>query len=126
VIPILAAILAILAPAPAKATATLWTWSLYEKPATATFAHEVPDTDKLSEVVECVRATGEVKVSIYPGGDVKSAEKFVVPMTVRDPGFQSFLKSGRLVVSQGDHAANVAVAGKDMLTLAKFAKSCGA
>lgn len=128
-IPALAAVLAVLAQATAHAqprpAPEPWTWSLYDHGAKVTLAHEVPDTDRLSEVFECVRATGEIKVSIYPGGDAKSAQKFEAPMTVRDPRFPAFVQTGKLTVTQGEQNAAVTVSGKDLQTLAKFGKLCG-
>ncbi|MBS0294867.1 MAG: hypothetical protein JSR45_01060 [Proteobacteria bacterium] len=129
-IPALAAVLAVLAQAPAhgqqRAAVEPWTWSLYDHGAKVTLAHEVPDTDRLSEVFECTRATGDIKVSIYPGGDAKSAQKFETAMTVRDPRFPTFVQTGKLTVTQGEQNAAVTVAGKDLQTLARFGKLCGA
>ena len=129
-IPALAALLAVLAQAPAhaqpRAGAEPWTWSLFDHGQTVTLAHEVPDTDRISEVFECTRATGDIKVSVYPGGDAKSAQKFDTAMTVRDPRFPAFVQTGKLNLTQGEQSDTVTIAGKDLQTLAKFGKLCGA
>jgi hypothetical protein len=87
---------------------------------------EATDTDRISEVFECARATGEIKVSIYPGGDAKSAQRFDTALSVRDPRFPAFVQTGKLTVTQGEQNAAVTIAGKDLQTLAKFGKLCGA
>lgn len=104
--------------------ADTWVWTLYESKTSTTLAHEVPDTDRLAEVLACPRGGGAVKVTVYPGD--AAGETLEQSISPADPAFQTFIKTGRFSVGTGDRPATILLGAKDMSRLARFGKLCGA
>jgi hypothetical protein len=108
-----------------KAPAAPWTWSVYDRGDTVTLANEVPDTDALGAVFECVKGSGQAKVSVYPDGAVRPEDRFTVPLATRDPVFEEFRRTGRLVVRSEDRAATISVSPAHRGDLERFTRLCG-
>jgi len=106
------------------ALASQWTWSLYEDPAAVVLSHEVPDTDLLRTVFECSPGTGRVKATAYPD-PAQPKDRFTLEIPTAGAPFQSFLKSGRLILKAEGGQAAVSVPREHRPKLVQFAKLCG-
>ncbi|HYE42232.1 MAG TPA: hypothetical protein VEA15_02470 [Caulobacteraceae bacterium] len=102
----------------------LWTWTLYEDPASLALANEVPDTEQLAAVLECKPGSGAAKVSVFPKGDgvAPVAQEF----RTMDPAFAEFVKTGKLSFKTDGGAGDIEMKAEHRPKLERFARLCGA
>jgi len=106
------------------ALAVQWTWSLYEDPASVVLSHEAPDTELLRTVFECAPGSGRAKATAYP--DPKQPkDRFTLEIPTAGAPFQSFLRTGRLILKAEGGQAAVSVPREHRPKLVQFAKLCG-
>lgn len=126
-----------------------WTWSLYEDAEQISFAREVPDTDRLDAVLECVPKSGRVSLTLYDltasaptgtarlraglflgGAPYDSGESLGEPWVkisaaTRHGVLQRFWRGARLSVAVGGVDRTLTVDPAARPQLARFAALCG-
>ena len=66
-----------------------WVWSYYDSSGMAVLAREVPDTERLSAVLECEPGSGVARITVYgPSASTRSASAEAGPA-------DTFTKAGR-------------------------------
>lgn len=131
-------------PAPAS-SGTGWTWTLYADEGPVVLAHEIPDTSRLREILECEAGRGVVEVTLY-GADgvtgmarVSAGEATAVAqaqpsrgggmklaLLADHPAFAAFNADGRLAVAFGEDRRMLEVPPGDLVKLRRFTELCSA
>lgn len=101
-----------------------WTWTLYEDRTSLALANEVPDTDSLAAVLECVPGSGQAKVSIYPSG--KRTSPVVGQYKTTDAAFTAFVATGKLSLKTDAGEGQIAMDAPHRPKLERFSQLCGA
>ena len=117
-----------------------WVWTYYDNGGSAVLAREVPDTERLSAVLECEPGSGVARLSVYgpegrPGfvnvaaGDVSAdaerveADGLAVRLRLDHPLMQAFGRGESLTVSAGEETAVAPAPGAE--AFGRFRTACG-
>lgn len=128
---------------PTSAQRPTWVWSLYDEADPLVLARERPDTPDLQTTLECARASGLVRLSLYgsdleagiavpSSGDVSAAVEatiaadgaIVAPLRTDHPLFGRFAQTGSLRVAVGDRRQTIEIPASDLAKLRRFADLC--
>lgn len=128
----------------ADASATLWTWALYENDGPLVLANEIPDTPQLRSTLECDAGTGLARVSIFgtPMGsgivrvsagnataatetDGSRRDKTQITLRTDHPVFTQFVAGAALNLVLADQTRTITVERGHRGKLRRFAGLCG-
>lgn len=118
-----------------------WVWTFYDNGGSAVLAREVPDTERLSLVLECRPGSGVARITGYgpqgrPGfvnvaaGDVAAdaerveADGLAVRLRMDHPVMQAFGRGEALTMSAGEETA--AFPAPEAEVFGRFRTACGA
>lgn len=118
-----------------------WVWTYYDNDGSAVLAREVPDTERLSAVLECAPNSGVARLTIYgpdgrpafvnlSAGEVSAdaerveADGLAVRLRLDHPLMQAFGRGERLTVSVGEETATVPAPEAE--AFGRFRSACGA
>ena len=117
-----------------------WVWTFYDNDGSAVLAREVPDTERLSAVLECTPGSGVARVTVYgprgrPGfvsvsaGEVTAdaerveADGLAVRLRLDHPVIQAFGRGETLTLSAGDESASAPA--PEAQSFNRFRTACG-
>lgn len=117
-----------------------WVWTFYDNDGSAVLAREVPDTERLSAVLECTPGSGVARLTVYgpqgrPGfvnvaaGEVSAdaerveADGLAVRLRLDHPVMQAFGRGETLTVSAGEETASAPA--PDAGAFGQFRIACG-
>lgn len=118
-----------------------WVWTYYDNGGSAVLAREVPDTERLSAVLECVPNSGVARLTVYgpagrpafvnvSAGEVSAdaerveADGLAVRLRLDHPLMQAFGRGQVLTVTAGEETA--AVPAPQAEAFGRFRTACGA
>lgn len=118
-----------------------WVWTYYDNGGSAVLAREVPDTERLSAVLECAPDSGVARLTVYgpegrPGfvnvsaGDISAdaerveADGLAVRLRLDHPLMQAFGRGQPLTITAGEETAAVPAPGTE--AFGRFRAACGA
>lgn len=117
-----------------------WVWAFYDGDGMAVLAREVPDTDRLSAVLECEPGSGVARLTVYgpserpefvnvSAGDVSAdaervdSDGLAVRLRLDHPVFLAFAQGEALTFSAGEDTASAPA--PPTAVLARFRAACG-
>lgn len=118
-----------------------WVWTYYDNDGSAVLAREVPDTERLSAVLECTPGSGVARVTVYgpqgrpdfvnvSAGEVSAdaerveSDGLAVRLRMDHPVMQAFGRGAALSVSAGEETASAPAPGGE--AFGRFRTACGA
>lgn len=116
-----------------------WVWAFYDNDGAAVLAREVPDTDRLSTVLECEPGSGVARLTVYgpqarpefvnvsAGGVSADAERvdsdgLSVRLRLDHPLFAAFGRGETLTISAGEESASAPAPAAAILN--RFRAAC--
>ena len=116
-----------------------WVWSFYDGDGAPVLVREVPDTDRLSALLECRPGTGLVRLTVYgarrrpdfinvSAGDVSAdiermdSDDLSVQLRLDHPVFDALARGEGLAVAAGDETIRAPAPRR--ATLAQFRTAC--
>ena len=117
-----------------------WVWTYYDGDGAVVLAREVPDTDRLSAVLECAPGSGVARLTVYGvearpdsvnvrSGDVAAdterleADGLAVSLRLDHPLFTAFAGGAAVTLNAGGETASVP--SPESAALARFRSACG-
>ena len=118
-----------------------WVWTYYDNGGSAVLAREVPDTERLSAVLECVPNSGVARLTVYgpagrpafvnvSAGEVSAdaervqADGLAMRLRLDHPLMQAFGRGQALTVTAGEETAAVPPPAAE--AFGRFRTVCGA
>ena len=117
-----------------------WVWAYYDGDGMAVLAREVPDTDRLSAVLECHPGSGVARLTVYgprerpefvnvSAGDVSAdsvrveSDGLAVRLRLDHPLFLAFADGEAMTLTAGEET--VSTPAPQLAVLARFRAACG-